>query len=210
MAILRASSASESEAVIYGKQVYLRHPVMADYAAWAALRHASQDFLQPWEPTWPIDDLTRPAFRRRMRRYGREVRDDLSYPFFVFRIADNALLGSCIVSNVRRGVTQACSLGYWIGQPFAGEGLMSDAVSAVIPFAFGKLRLHRIEAACLPSNEPSQKLLRKVGFSLEGQARRYLKINGEWQDHVLFAILSDDPRVFPEDPQLKPFGRDPS
>ena len=154
MAILRASSASESEDVIYGKHVYLRHPVMADYAAWAALRHAIQEFLQPWEPTWPIDDLTRPAFRRRMRRYGREVRDDLSYPFFVFRIADNALLGSCIVSNVRRGVTQACSLGYWIGQPFAGAGLMSDAVSAIIPFAFGKLRLHRIEAHIVQFNHP--------------------------------------------------------
>jgi ribosomal-protein-alanine N-acetyltransferase len=165
---------------------------MSDYVPWAALRHESQEFLQPWEPTWPVDDLTRPSFRRRLRRYGRDIKDDLSYPYFVFREKDDALLGSCIVSNVRRGVAQSCSLGYWMGKPYAGGGYMTAAVAAIVPYVFDELKIHRIEAACLPSNEPSQRLLNRVGFFQEGQARRYLKINGEWRDHVLFAIIADD------------------
>ena len=83
-------------------------------------------------------------------------------------------------------------MGYWIGEPYQRCGLMSDAVRAVVPFAFDILNLHRVEAACLPSNQRSINLLRGCGFTEEGYARRYLKINGVWQDHVLFAILSED------------------
>ncbi len=194
MAILRSSSSVDPDECHEGKHVTLRFPRLSDYPEWAALREESRDFLTPWEPTWPIDDLTRPAFRRRLKRYARDFREDLSYPFFVFTRVDEELVGSCIVSNVRRGVTQSCNLGYWAGEKFASQGYMSDAVRLLIPFVFDQLNLHRIEAACLPSNEPSKRLLKRVGFSEEGHARRFLKIDGDWRDHILFAMLADDPR----------------
>ena len=170
---------------------------MKDFAAWASLRAESRSFLTPWEPTWPSDDLTRTAFRRRLRRYAKDVREDVAYPFFIFRSADGRLVGSIILSQVRRGVTQAGTVGYWIGEPFARRGYMTAAVAGVIDFAFGELGLHRLEAACLPGNGPSQTLLRRLGFQEEGRARSYLKINGRWEDHVLFALIESDPRQRP-------------
>lgn len=183
--------------VLRGDRVILRVPSMADYAAWADLRAESRDFLKPWEPTWPPDDLTRSAFRRRIKRYQRDVRDDTGAPFFIFRTGDDRLVGGLTLTAIRRGVSQTCSLGYWMGERHAGKGLMSDAVRTVLAHAFDELRLHRIEAASMPSNTRSIALLEKVGFSREGFARRYLLIDGRWQDHVLFAMLCDDPRPQP-------------
>ncbi|HEX4534114.1 MAG TPA: GNAT family N-acetyltransferase [Rhizomicrobium sp.] len=181
--------------IVRGYDVYLRYPRMADYAQWSALRNESRDFLSPWEPSWSSDELSRGAFRRRLKRYAKESRLDSAYAFFVFRSEDDQMMGGCTLSNVRRGVTQCCALGYWIGERFSRQGYMSNAVEALIPFIFGTLGLHRIEAACLPSNGPSRNLLAKAGFREEGLALRYLQINGEWQDHVLFALLSDEAQV---------------
>jgi [ribosomal protein S5]-alanine N-acetyltransferase len=178
--------------VIRGQEVYLRYPRIADYANWAQLRGESREFLTKWEPVWADDELTRGAFRRRIKRYQKETRLDSAYVFFVFRISDDTLMGGCTLSNVRRGVTQCCALGYWIGARFARQGYMFDAVRALIPFIFGTLGLHRIEAACLPENEASRNLLFKAGFREEGLARKYLRINGDWSDHVLFALLEDE------------------
>lgn len=194
MVILKSTGGLEADEVIYGNGVYLRHPVMSDYAQWASLRDLSKDFLTPWEPVWPIDDLTRPAFRRRLRRYARELRDDTSYPFFLFDSGTDKLIGSSIISNVRRGVAQSCSLGYWVGETYSGKGYMTEAARAILPFVFDHAGLHRIEAACLQTNEPSRRLLKRVGFTEEGIARKYLRINGDWQDHLLFAMLASDPR----------------
>jgi ribosomal-protein-alanine N-acetyltransferase len=177
---------------IGGAGVVLRTPQMADYEAWAGLRALSRDFLKPWEPVWPADDLTRGAFRRRLRRYARDQREDLAYPFFVFRAEDDVLVGGVTLSNVRRGVAQSASLGYWMGLPYAGRGHMSAAVGALVPFAFRTLRLHRIEAACVPTNQPSIRLLEKNRFEREGYARRYLCINGEWADHYLYARVREE------------------
>ncbi|WP_201403134.1 GNAT family N-acetyltransferase [Kaistia sp. 32K] len=174
--------------------VLLRPPALSDFAAWASLRAESRAFLTPWEPLWPVDDLTRGAFKRRLRRYQREIRESTGYPFLVFTADGRQLVGGLTLSHVVRGVTQSCSLGYWMGAPYAGKGLMTAAVKAVIPFVFDTLRLHRLEAACLPHNAASIRLLEKAGFSREGYARRYLCIEGRWQDHLLYAIVSDDPR----------------
>ena len=113
------------------------------------------------------------------------------------RRRDDALLGGITFSNVRRGVAQSASLGYWIGAPHAHQGYMTEALSAVLDFAFDHLALHRVEAACLPDNEASQGLLLKIGFQDEGYARQYLRINGRWQDHRLFALLKGDKRLRP-------------
>jgi ribosomal-protein-alanine N-acetyltransferase len=192
MALLRTITSPEADPMIEGDGVYLRHPAVAHYEEWSELREGSRAFLTPWEPTWPSDDLTRTAFRRRARRYAKDIKEDQAYPFFVFQNIDNRMVGGCTLSNVRRGVTQSCSLGYWIGQPHKRKGLMTAAVRTLIPYVFNTLDLHRLEAVCLPNNEASKQLLKGVGFVEEGYARRYLKINGTWRDHLLFAIVKGD------------------
>jgi ribosomal-protein-alanine N-acetyltransferase len=192
MAFFRSIQLSETHPVVQGDGVFLRAPQMADFNAWSALREQSRDFLVPWEPTWPEDDLTKSSFRRRLRRYAEDMRADQAYAFLLFRKDGNALLGGITLTNVRRGVAQAGSMGYWVGAPFASQGYMTRGVSAVIPFAFDVLRLHRVEAACIPTNQPSIRLLERTGFVREGYAREYLCINGLWQDHLLYARLRGD------------------
>ena len=172
----------------------LRPPQMADYPEWSALRETSRDFLAPWEPTWPEDDLSRSAFRRRIRRYSEDIRTDQGYAFLIFRRSDGALVGGLTLANIRRGVAQAASLGYWMGLPHVRQGYMTEAVRTVIPFALETLRLHRLEAACIPTNAGSIRLLENNGFTREGYAHEYLCINGIWQDHLLFARLKNGPK----------------
>jgi [ribosomal protein S5]-alanine N-acetyltransferase len=192
MAFFRTVSTSEISPVIERNGVLLRPPQMADYAEWASLREKSRSFLVPWEPTWPHDDLTRSAFRRRLKRYAEDQRADQAYAFFIFQGENNVLLGGLTLANIRRGVAQAGSLGYWLGQPFIRRGYMTAAVTALVPFTFNVLKLHRLEAACIPTNVASIKLLEKCGFKREGHAREYLCINGVWQDHLLYARLAGD------------------
>lgn len=194
MAFLRSINQIDSGPGITGQGVFLRAPLTSDYTQWQAVREESRAFLTPWEPTWPRNDLTRASYRQRIKRYARDIRRDEAYPFFIFDETREFLLGGLTLSNVRRGVTQSCSLGYWMGVSENRKGNMTAAVRAIIPFVFDVLRLHRLEAACLPTNMPSVRLLKRVGFQEEGLARRYLKINGIWQDHILFALVNDDPR----------------
>ncbi|MFP6747956.1 MAG: GNAT family protein [Alphaproteobacteria bacterium] len=172
--------------------MFLRAPQLSNWSEWARLRAASRDFLTPWEPTRLEDELTKTAYRRRLRRYARDARDGVGYAFFIFRQEDDCLMGGITLSNVRRGVTQSCSMGYWMGQQYAGQGLMQDGVTTSLPFVFDELGLHRLEAACLPGNEASITVLLRTGFQKEGFARKYLRINGKWSDHVLFAMLQSD------------------
>lgn len=192
MAFFRSIQVSETLPNVQGEGVFLRAAQMSDFPQWMALREKSRDFLTPWEPTWPEDDLTRASFRRRLKRYSEDMRGDLAYPFLLFRQSDGALLGGLTLTNIRRGVAQSGSLGYWIGAPFANQGYMTRGVQALVPFAFAGLRLHRVEAACIPTNQPSIRLLEHTGFKREGYAREYLCINGLWQDHLLYARLQTD------------------
>jgi ribosomal-protein-alanine N-acetyltransferase len=177
--------------VVKGRNVVLRPPRGGDHEAWAALRRGSYAYLQPWEPTWPEDDLSKAAFKRRLGIYQREMEAGNAWPFFIFTGADRTLAGAITLSNVRRGVAETGTLGYWIGQSFAGRGLATAAVRALVGYAFDDLNLHRVEAACVPTNRASRRVLEKSGFELEGQARAYLKINGAWADHLLFGCVND-------------------
>jgi len=190
MAFFRTINFAEPLPIIEGDEVVLRTPQITDFEEWAALREASRAFLTPWEPTWPVDDLTRAAFRRRIKRYAEDLRTDTGYAFVIARYSDGALVGGLTLANIRRGVAQAGSLGYWTGLPFVRQGYMTAAVRALVPFAFNSLRLHRLEAACIPSNTGSIKLLEKTGFVREGYAPEYLCINGVWQDHLLYGRLN--------------------
>jgi ribosomal-protein-alanine N-acetyltransferase len=192
MAFFRAVSVTELFPAIAGDGVYLRAPQMADFAEWVPVREQSRDFLTPSEPILPADDLTRGGFKRRLKRYNEDFRGDQAYPFFLFEKETNRLIGGLTLTNIRRGVAQAGSLGYWVGASFARKGFMSAGVRAFVPFAFDTLRLHRLEAACIPTNQASIGLLEKTGFQREGYAREYLCINGIWQDHLLYARLQKD------------------
>ncbi|MBV9523595.1 MAG: GNAT family N-acetyltransferase [Alphaproteobacteria bacterium] len=177
---------------LVGERIILRAPERGDWQIWADLRGESRSFLTPWEPSWPSDALSRASFRRRIARYAMDWRTDQGYSLFLFRRADEAILGGIGLSHVRRGVAETASLGYWIGERHARQGYMSEALRLTLDFAFHKLRLHRVEAACLPTNVPSRALLRKVGFREEGYAEKYLCIDGKWQDHTLFALLREE------------------
>ena len=192
MRLFRPLSGGVVDVRLDGRRVMMRPPTERDWRAYAELRAASRTFLDQWEPTWPSDALTRESFQRRLRRYGSDWREDHGYSFFAFRSGDGALLGGISLSNLRRGVAQCGTLGYWIGAAHARQGYMTEALALMLGFCFGQLGLHRVEAACLPDNEASQRLLIRCGFREEGYAKQYLKIRGQWHDHAMFALLADE------------------
>ncbi|WP_163269130.1 GNAT family N-acetyltransferase [Chelativorans alearense] len=177
-----------------GGNVRLRMPLSQDYAEWAALREASRAFLEPWEPQWAPDELSRRSFRQRLRRYHDEYDQGTGISFFLFERTGGRLAGGISLTNIRRGVAQSAHVGYWMGERFAGRGMMLEALNLVIPFAFETLSLHRLEAACIPKNTRSIRLLEKAGFQREGLLRSYLRINGTWQDHYLYALIAGEHR----------------
>jgi [ribosomal protein S5]-alanine N-acetyltransferase len=192
LAFLSLTGQSESRLRLEGQGVYLREATKNDYQAWADLRQQSEAWLVPWEPEWRFDELSRACFLWRLQGWRQDKKMGLAAPFLVFRAQDDALVGGVNISNIRRGVAQDCTIGYWVGEPFARQGFTRAAVKAVIAYAFGPLGLHRVQAACIPTNYRSRGLLESIGFHEEGLARGYLKINGTWKDHVLYAILAHD------------------
>lgn len=177
---------------LYGDHHLLRLPRQSDYRQWFAIRAESRSFLQPWEPTWRHDELTEASFRARVTRNSQEFSSGLAVPMFLFRRDDMALLGGITIGYIRRGAAQSCMIGYWMGERHAGQGHMFAALRLVVPYVFSGLQLHRIEAACIPDNWKSIRLLQKAGFEREGLLRKYLKINGEWRDHILYSLLAGD------------------
>jgi ribosomal-protein-alanine N-acetyltransferase len=176
------------------ERLTLRPPVHSDFHAWAALRLQSQAYLTPWEPAWAADHLGRKSFTNRVYWAQRSVSAGTALPLFLIRREDQMIVGAITLDNVRRGPAMAGTLGYWTGQPFGRQGYMREAIGAVVHYAYGKLDLSRIEAACLPENTASRGLLEKSGFKYEGVAQSYLQIGGRWRTHVLYAALRHDRR----------------
>lgn len=195
MAFLRSPLPEDYLEPIAGARITLRPPALSDYAQWAQLRSLSRVHLAPWEPLWSRDELTRFSYRRRLKAYGQDLRDDQGYYFFIADRASDALMGGVTLSNVRRGAAQTATLGYWMGVSFVQHGFMQEAVRLLIPYAFKSLRLHRMEAASMTHNFASQRVLEKVGFTREGLGRGYLKIAGSWQDHFIYALTEEDAAV---------------
>jgi ribosomal-protein-alanine N-acetyltransferase len=175
-----------------GERVRLRMPRASDYHEWASVRRESAEFLQPWEPRWAPDELERGAWRSRVRRYRQEFAQGSAIAFLIFEKSQGRMLGGITVGNIRYGVSQSAQIGYWMGERHAGQGYMQDAMRAVLDFCFDRMRLHRIEAACIPGNMRSARVLEKAGFQREALLRSYLRIDGVWQDHVLYALIADD------------------
>ncbi|MEP4037780.1 GNAT family protein [Pseudophaeobacter sp.] len=176
------------------ERLTLRPPVHSDFQAWAALRLQSRDYLTPWEPAWASDHLGRKSFTNRVYWAQRSVSAGTALPLFLIRREDQVIVGAITLDNIRRGPAMAGTLGYWTGQPFGRQGYMREAIGAVVHYAYGKLDLSRIEAACLPENAASRGLLEKSGFKYEGVAQSYLQIGGRWRTHVLYAALRHDRR----------------
>ena len=176
------------------ERMTLRPPQHSDFNEWAALREESREFLQPWEPVWSKDHLTRKGFTNRVYWAQRSIANGNAIPLFLIRRSDQALLGAITLDHIRRGPAQAGTTGYWIGAPHARGGYMREALQAVVHYAFSTLDLSRIEAGCLPENTPSRRLLEQCGYKYEGVAQSYLQINGRWRTHVLYANLRADRR----------------
>jgi ribosomal-protein-alanine N-acetyltransferase len=172
-----------------GFGLMIRPPTADDFAEWAALRSASRKFLTPWEPRWPEDDLTRPAYRR---RYFHDSDPDFLHPYFIFDEKSGVLMGGISFGHVRRGIAQSAMMGYWMGERFSGQGIMTRAVPLALRQAFGPLGFRRIEAGCIPRNAASIRVLENNQFVREGYAREYLCIAGVWEDHILYARLKTD------------------
>jgi ribosomal-protein-alanine N-acetyltransferase len=183
-----------TESRLEGRRVVLRPPRASDYGEWARLREASRAFLEPWEPKWSPGEHSRTAFRQRLRQHRSDVRQGTGQVFFILERDSGRIAGGVSVANIRRGVSQSAEIGYWMGEVFAGRGYMVEALFLVEDYCFDTLRLHRIEAACIPENRRSAHVLEKAGFLREGLMRSYLRINGIWQDHVLYALIADQYR----------------
>lgn len=179
---------------LISERLMLRPPQHTDFSAWTALRRSSAAFLQPWEPEWAGDHLTRKAFTARVYWSQRTIANGSAAPLFIFRQQDEVLLGAITLDNIRRGPAQDGTIGYWIGEQYARHGYMREAIQALTHHSFQVLDLSRLQAACLPENAASRGLLESSGFKYEGVAQSYLQINGRWRNHVLYANLRSDRR----------------
>ena len=170
------------------------HPLRrSDAREWVRSRAANEAWLSPWEPSSPLpwsDRHSPAAFRALRRASGRRARVGMSLPFAI-RYEDR-LVGQVTVDNVVRGALRSAHLGYWLDPAVAGRGVASLAVALVCDHAFGPVGLHRLQADIRPENGPSRRLVERLGFAQEGLLRRYLDIDGEWRDHLAYALLAED------------------
>jgi ribosomal-protein-alanine N-acetyltransferase len=153
----------------------------------------NRTFLGPYEPAQPPDFYTKPWLKKMILNDARAREAEEALRFWLFlKEEPETVIGSVRFSAVVRGAFQSCFLGYRLDGDLEGRGYMTEALKASIPYAFQQLRLHRIEANVMPWNIASRRVLVKLGFREEGLAKRYLKINGKWEDHVHFAMTTED------------------
>ncbi len=181
-----------SSLTLQGDKIFMRAPKLEDWKDWSAVRAKNQMRLKPYEPSWAPDSLSQDFFRRRYQRQKHDWLSDRHYPLLIFNKEEKSLIGGMNINNVCRGAAQFASLGYWIDHEHEGRGLMSEALQLTLELCFSHLNLHRVQASCLPQNKRSKNLLLKNGFVKEGFAKNYLRIDGRWQDHILFGACHED------------------
>ncbi len=184
---------ARSDTLITTPRLNIGPPRRQDYEDWAKLRRASRAYIEPWEPLWPSDALSRGDWGRRLSAWSAAWKAGTAYVLFIRRAGDNALVGGLSFTHVRPWPADSASLGYWQGQPFEGQGYMREAVAASCGWAFSDLGLWRIEAGIVPGNERSRRVLEGTGFAEEGRAAAYLEINGIRRDHILFGLVRPGP-----------------
>ena len=174
--------------ILQGERLFLRPPAISDWQQWSKVRARNQEFLTPFEPSWPENCLNQDFFEKRLKKQTNDWYAGRSHSFLIFENKNAALIGGININNVNRGAAQQATLGYWLDHKEQGNGFMTEALSLIIDFGFDELDLHRFNAGCLLDNEKSRNLLLRVGFEEEGLARKYVKINGKWRDHRLFGL----------------------
>ena len=179
----------KQEKELIGKKVILRKSKKQNWREWAELRQRSRNFLQPWEPKWPNNFLTKESFTRFINVAETSLKKKTSYNFFIFHKKKNNLMGGINLTNFKSEGYKSITIGYWMGEEYACIGYMRDTLTIISDFCFIELELNRIEAACLPKNLSSKKVLLNVGFKVEGYAEKYLNINGKLEDHLLLAKI---------------------
>ena len=190
---------NRSRVEIETARLLLRPPQAKDYEGWSSLRRESRAFLVPWEPGWSREHLSLRSFRNRVTWADRAVKQGDALPLLLISKLDGSVVGGVTLSNIRRQPAETGTLGYWVGEPYSRQGYMTEALHALREYTFGTVGLSRLEAACLPENAPSRRLLERCHFKYEGVAQAYLQINGRWRNHVLYASLRPDRRGRVED-----------
>jgi ribosomal-protein-alanine N-acetyltransferase len=189
-----STAVHEEPAVLRGARVYLRPLNPRDFVDWQAVRLRSHAWLTPWEPRRPTGSpdiiRNRAAFASRCRARDRERQMGTGYGFGIF--AGNRLCGEINLNGVQRGPFQSAYVGYWIDRDSAGNGYVPEALVVLTRFAFEDLVLHRLQVAIVPRNQPSRRVVEKLGLRCEGTAERYLEINGVWEDHLRYAITAEE------------------
>jgi [ribosomal protein S5]-alanine N-acetyltransferase len=176
-----------------GAGVAVRLVTEDDVPALTRLLRANRDHLAPTSPDRPADHGTEAYQRGAVVRALDLHRQGLSVPGVV--LLDGELVGEVSVANVVRGPLLSGDLGYWVAREATGRGVATAAAAAMVAMAFGDAGLHRLEAGTLVDNRASQRVLERTGFERIGLARGYLRIAGEWRDHVLFQLTDDGPEV---------------
>ncbi|MCB0962786.1 MAG: GNAT family N-acetyltransferase [Acidimicrobiales bacterium] len=191
---MSAGPAVERTSTLFGRRVMLRPLVLSDFPAWSEVRQRCAGWLLKWEPqrlpNQPDPTLDRDAFAVRCSARQRERQLGSGYGFGIF--VDGVFCGEINLSSIQRGPFQNAYVGYWIDERWAGQGIMPEAVVVTARFAFEELHLHRIQVSIIPRNRASRRVAEKLELRDEGTALRYLEIDGVWEDHVRYAMTSED------------------
>jgi ribosomal-protein-alanine N-acetyltransferase len=180
--------------VLIGRRVELRPLRPDDFKHWSEVRNANVDWLTKWEPTRPagtpdvINDKN--AFASRCNARDRERHLGSGYGFGIF--VNGSFSGEINISSIQRGPFQNCYVGYWIDQRKAGNSYTPESLVLLLQFAFEELKLHRVQVAIIPRNVSSRRVVEKLELRNEGLAQKYLEIDGQWEDHMRFAITSEE------------------
>jgi len=191
--MVRGPSTEVRSLDLTGRRVRLATLVEADYPAWFEVRQRCRDWLVPWEPRskgapLPAEDKASFAARYAMRERERQLGSGFGFGIFV----DGRFGGEITLSSIQRGPFQNGSIGYWVDEKLAGYGYTPEAVVVVLQYAFENLRLHRVEVAIIPRNLASRRVVEKLGLRTEGVALGFLEINGQWEDHVRYAMTAEE------------------
>jgi ribosomal-protein-alanine N-acetyltransferase len=177
---------------VSGQRIAIRAFTYRDVAELTDLRIRNREFLEPWEPRRSAGFFTEGGQRAEIERDRHEWAGDRTYAFAIVDLPDGTMRGRIALANVVRGAWENATLGYFVDQASGSRGYATEAVGLALKFAFGPCRLHRVQAAVMPHNARSIRVLEKNRMRHEGFAPRYLRLDGAWRDHELFAITAEE------------------
>ena len=182
---------SKTSPIILSERLILRLPAITDYENWVILRRKSADFLNKWEPEKDINYFSKANFKKRVKWAKKNFNFKTVLHLFIFLRSNYLLVGGITLDNIRYGPFRSATLGYWLGEEYSKKGIMTESLNCFIRYVNKEIGISRIEAATLPNNIASRRLLEKCNFKYEGVGQYYLQINGKWKHHILYANISE-------------------